>query len=74
MANQVTVDFDKVTKAAQALKANPPKAADIIKDPKAFLAAQGVQIDGNIEAMIKNKGQLAVAKAPKQAAAVHIDV
>jgi hypothetical protein len=53
MNTQTTIDHGKIMQAAKALKANPPKAADIVKDPKAFLAAQGINIGSDIEAGIR---------------------
>lgn len=74
MSNNITIDHAKAQQAAAALKANPPKAEDIIKDPKAFLASQGVHISDDLEALIKSKGALKESSAPKQAGTVHIDV
>ncbi|KVS39948.1 hypothetical protein [Burkholderia ubonensis] len=72
MGNQVIIDIDKVEQAAKALKANPAAAASLISDPKAFLAAQGVEISDRIDAVIRSK-RITTAGAPRQAAIIHID-
>ncbi|WP_237478091.1 hypothetical protein [Lichenibacterium dinghuense] len=68
----ITIDLDRVKKAAAMMKSNPPSHDDILKDPKSFLAAQGVQIDDEVEKLITSRKN--VASAPRQAAAIHIDI
>ncbi|WLI13454.1 MULTISPECIES: hypothetical protein [Pseudomonas] len=74
MNNITSIDHSKVMQAAQALKAKPPLPSEITKDPIAFLEAQGITVDADIEAMIKAKGVFPIAKAPRQAGIVHIDI
>lgn len=68
----VKIDYDKVKQAAQALKQNPPTEAEILKDPKAFLAKQGVEIDDDLNTLIQSR--LAAKSAGAQPSAIHIDI
>lgn len=68
----ITIDLDRVKKAAANMKSNPPSHDDILKDPRSFLAAQGVQIDDEVEKLITSRKN--VASAPRQASAIHIDI
>lgn len=74
MTNLTSIDHAKVMQAAQALKANPPPASEVAKDPIAFLESQGITLSSDVEAMIKSKGAIAVASAPRQAGIVHVDI
>ncbi|WLI13453.1 MULTISPECIES: hypothetical protein [Pseudomonas] len=74
MKNITSIDHRKVMQSAQTLKANPPLPSEITKDPIAFLEAQGITVGADIEAMIKAKGMFPLAKAPRQAGILHIDI
>jgi hypothetical protein len=70
----LTVDFEKVQRAVEDLKKNPPGKDEIMKDPKAFLAKHGVTIDDAMHNMIKTRLGGAQNTASMQAGIVHIDV
>jgi hypothetical protein len=69
----LTVDFEKVQRAVEELKNNPPGKDEIMKDPKGFLAKHGVTIDDAMQNLIKSRLSSAAAQAA-QASIVHIDV
>jgi hypothetical protein len=66
----LTVDFEKVQRAVETLKKNPPTKEEVMRDPKAFLAKHGVEIDDAMQTMIKSR---LTGAAGAQAAIVHID-
>jgi hypothetical protein len=70
---QITADLAKVKAAAANLKSNANAAQDLQRDPKAYLAQVGIEIDSNTADLIKDRlaGQKSTA-AP--ASVIHIDV
>ena len=74
MTTLTSIDHTKVLQAAKALKANPPLASEVAKDPIKFLESQGITLGADVEALIKSKGAFTIASAPRQASIIHIDV
>ena len=68
----IEIDTDKVKSAASVMKATPPTEADVVADPKAFLAKFGVTIDSDFNEKILS--QLASVKGGAvQSGSVHVD-
>ena len=69
----MTVDYDKVQKAVETLKANPPDKDEVAGDPRAFLAKYGVVIDDDMYNLIKSQMSGSKELGAAQAAIIHID-
>ena len=72
MAQQMTIDMDKVKQAVIDLKAHPPTEQEVTADPRAFLAKHGIHITDDIHARITS-ALAARAAGTQQAAILHID-
>jgi hypothetical protein len=72
MGRIVTIDLEKVLASGEKLKAKKPTESEVSKDPVAFLASLGVQLDEKTASMLKSK--LAARAGGTQAGIVHIDI
>ena len=72
MGRIVTIDLDKVLASGEKLKAEKPDAGNVAKDPAAYLASLGVQLDEKTATMLRTK--LAARAAGAQAGTIHIDI
>ena len=75
MKGSITVDLAKAQAAVDAHKANPPSGEEVAKDPRAFLASLGIEVDEDALALLQAKmaSNPGLADAPKQAAILHVD-
>lgn len=72
MGRIVTIDLEKVLASGEQLKAKTPTANDVSKDPVAYLASLGVQLDEQTASMLQSK--LAKRAGGVQAGTIHIDI